>query len=116
MKNILNHPVVDQLNDTTMGQALRRSASAYSDYSFFKTADDDVTFADFDQKVDQFSSALLNLGIERGDHVQSGWATRSNGPYPFFHAPELARLSSLLIHATPKVKLLTLSSNLTQKY
>lgn len=69
MKNILNHPIVDRLNDTTMGQALRRSASTYSDYSFFKTAEDNVTFADFDQKVDHFSCALLNLGIRRGDHV-----------------------------------------------
>jgi len=69
MNNILHHPIVDQLQDTTVGQALRRSAATYPAFSFFKSAEDSITFADFDQKVDRFSCALLNLGIQRGDHV-----------------------------------------------
>ena len=65
----MNEPLLSEIDGLTLGQALRRSGARWPDQDFFKTADVSVSFLQFDQRVDQFSRALLALGLKRQDHV-----------------------------------------------
>ena len=65
----MNEPLLSEIDGLTLGQALRRSGARWPDQDFFKTADVSVSFLQFDQRVDQFSRALLTLGLKRQDHV-----------------------------------------------
>ena len=65
----MNEPLLSEVDGLTLGQALRRSGARWPDQDFFKTADVSVSFLQFDQRVDQFSRALLTLGLKRQDHV-----------------------------------------------
>ncbi|MEI8401746.1 MAG: AMP-binding protein [Alcaligenaceae bacterium] len=60
---------LSNIDGLTLGQALRQSSARWPKQAFFKTADLSVTFLQFDQQVDQFSQALLSLGLGRHDHV-----------------------------------------------
>ena len=65
----MNEPLLSEVDGLTLGQALRRSGARWPDQDFFKTAEVSVSFLQFDQRVDQFSRALLALGLKRQDHV-----------------------------------------------
>lgn len=62
--------------DVTIGQALRRSASAYPQAEFLIDADQRRTFAEVDAAVDRLACGLLDAGVEHGDNVAS-WLTNS---------------------------------------
>ena len=65
----MNELLLSEVDGLTLGQALRRSGARWPDQDFFKTADVSLSFLQFDQRVDQFSRALLALGLKRQDHV-----------------------------------------------
>ncbi|MBC7803391.1 MAG: AMP-binding protein, partial [Candidatus Parcubacteria bacterium] len=57
------------LEGLTVGEVLRRSARLHPGNVFFKGDGLRASFADFDAAVDRLATALLQLGIGRGDHV-----------------------------------------------
>jgi len=66
---MMNESLLSELDGLTIGCALRRSAGQWPDQEFFKTTDRALTFAQFDQLVDQLSQSMLGLGLARHDHI-----------------------------------------------
>lgn len=53
----------------TIGQALRRSATLWSEREFVVGMGERLTYSQFDAKVDRLAAGLLRLGVRRGDNV-----------------------------------------------
>jgi long-chain acyl-CoA synthetase len=50
-------------------EMLERKATEYADMTYLAFYDENITFRDFDRRVNRFANALLKLGIKKGDIV-----------------------------------------------
>lgn len=66
---MINESLLSDLDGLTIGRALRRSAAQWPHQEFFKATDASLTFAQFDQLVDQLAQSMLGLGLARHDHI-----------------------------------------------
>jgi len=62
--------------EKTLSQILREKTAAHPDHDFIVYADRNLrfTYSEFDKRVDDFASGLLEMGVKKGDHVGI-WAT-----------------------------------------
>ncbi|MBC7138943.1 MAG: AMP-binding protein [Defluviimonas sp.] len=67
---------MQDLAQISLGDLLRRTASAMPDADFLVTENDRITFSRFDDEVDRVADGLLAAGFGKGDHVAL-WVTNS---------------------------------------
>lgn len=89
------------LNGMTLGEAVRRSARAYSAQPFIMGMGPSVSFAEFDRQVDRLAAGLLRLGVRRGDHV-AVWLT--NSPEWVLAFCAIGRIGAVLIPVNTRYK------------
>jgi fatty-acyl-CoA synthase len=65
----MNESLLSEVDGLTLGVALRRSGARWPDQDFFKTAEESITFSQFDKQVDRLSQSFLTLGLGRQDHI-----------------------------------------------
>lgn len=90
--------------DETVGSALRRTASRFAarDAVVFPSLELRWSWAELDRRVDVVASALLNLGIKRGEHIGI-WSM--NAPEWVVTQFAAGRIGAVLVNINPAYRL-----------
>lgn len=86
----------------TIGSTLRGSAQRFGDLPFLIEGRSRQSFSEFDREVDRLCAGLLNLGIERGDHIAI-WLPNISEWVLFFAA--CGRLGAVAVPVNTRYKL-----------
>jgi len=77
-----------------LGRVLEETARAMPDKEALVFGDQRVSWYDFDERVDRFAKALLDLGVERGDRIGVFMTTRPEYEYAYLAA---AKVGAVLV-------------------